>query len=553
MTFKDYLRIDEKVILQPELEKKLNKFEYNIIKSTSTSITINIITDNIRKKVLSEINLLLPNSEWENVGSSIGRIKVLQNDGMTLYIYAKSPTNNSKISFGGGENTKIGESIQNIGLYLSESDLNSKDLYSMIKNYTNNKDLNLSHPDGIVEKYMKDPETFNKYRASFIQILYASVQAKKEILLNNTKSIHLDIQKYYNILKKHKDTVSKNIKKENTADMVLYTGDNFLNNLENGKIISEDNNWIIKIFIDGKITNEFVQISLKSGGRIGDSKILTDIAKKFKFTVMDPVEENYIIYSNSLNEGFTEFIQKSYNYVKNIFKKLSNRLLSFFDKKFSKIEDELFNEIMKNSKFNENLNEKKFDSFAKEKMIWDEFKTDKKYYIKLFETKYAKSLDSIKNKLSSFGEQAKIKIEGSEYLKVPLSVTSEELRLIYYNIVSIQVFDDYIHTVTDLDDILKIEQALVIGNTTLPLIKIEASGNNPIEFIQIKKIKSPPKDAIGLLINKTKQHLSFYIFIISSLKQDDKYLKIQMRTSGNQYKIDGQSYISEKEYNNYMS
>jgi DNA-binding protein Fis len=459
--------------------------------------------------------------------------------------------NTSKINFGNGKNTKIGESIQNIGFYLTESDLSmdSEKLYKKILGI--NYKINSADPSGVEKKYLNSFETFKKYELSFIQILSASVEAIKQIRQNESKfssfnTVHKNIQRYYNILKKKK-LVNKNIKKENTADLILYTGKDILDNIENGKLVTREGSWVISVEVNGVEKNKIVQISLKSGGRIGDSSTLNIIANKYKKDIFDEIKENVIEYPQELEEGFLDYLKKTANKVFNYFKKIVKKAELFFKRYFKKYDDQLFNDLK-----NLSINEKRFDRLPKEDMIWEFYNSNQSAAKKLMEKKFNSAMSSIINKMNSFSVKTTYNIK-EKTLNIPKNITKEELRLIYYNVVSILTFSDYLDTVISIEDITKLEQEIVLGNSIFPLIKVEASGDNPVEFIRVSTPKSPPETVLGLLINKKEEHYVFYIFILSSIKDPKQYLKIQMRTSGDQYKIDGNAYVSEKQFKAYMS
>ncbi|MCD6436267.1 MAG: hypothetical protein J7L15_07750, partial [Clostridiales bacterium] len=171
---------------------------------------------------------------------------------------------------------------------------------------------------------------------------------------------------------------------------------------------------------------------------------------------------------------------------------------------------------------------------------------------KIMENKYNSAIGNIIKKVKGFN-RAEVSVD-LEKLNINLKISSKELRFVYFNVVSILTLKDYLDTLDTIQAVQDLEQEMVLGNTILPLIKVEASGKTPIEFIHIRVDTKPSHLPIfGLKIAKTKDHFSFYMLFMSSLKTEVKYLNVQMRTSGNQYKVDGQSYINLSQYNKKMN
>lgn len=443
------------------------------------------------------------------------------------------------INFSGGKNTKIGESIQVCGFFM-DLDLtdNFKFNETSYKNFIkqiNNKKLNLADPIGIIENYMSSEKDFINYSKSLFNILYASSLASKDLkrYLNFTGVIHNDINYFYSISRTKGFTDSK-ISKDNTADCVLYTGKNFLKNFENEKSVLDTSNYNVKIKIDGEVTNEFLQISLKSGGRLGDLSTFTSISNNHK----------YFMY-----ESFSSYLLSLKNKTKKIFLNIT--------KKFS----QTFNYIMKSIKgipkkheqiaislFNEGINENR-QTLPKEHEIFEKYKDEDEFNnLKL---KIHDGLHEIKNKLDSLGDGI---IYNLPDFKIPNKPNAKEMRFLYFNAVSILTMKEYLETISKVSDFQTVEIEMIYGNTLLPLVKVFTDYQNPIEYLPISndiknKIESIP--TFGFMFNVTKGgYLSFYIHILSTIHTNEPtYIKIQMRTKGSgQYVVDGQSLINYKQF-----
>jgi hypothetical protein len=132
---------------------------------------------------------------------------------------------------------------------------------------------------------------------------------------------------------------------------------------------------------------------------------------------------------------------------------------------------------------------------------------------------------------------------------------SKVLRFLYYNVVSLLIFNDYISKLDDIYKVVLLEFDAKYGNTKLPLIKVDTGMLNPVNYLPFpsemnEKLQVP---VMGVKMNesilkgyKEVTHLSFYINTLSfensnTEDKDIKYLNIQMRTkSDKQYAADVQ-------------
>ena len=453
---------------------------------------------------------------------------------------AKSGDGPAQVSFAGGGNTKMGESLQTCGFFMnitmnSEFDYNGKNFKKLLS-LLSDSNLNLSDGSGFKDKYLKDEKTFNRHQASIFSILYASSIAGKSLNTNLkfSKALHNNINSYY-ALSKEKNLVDMDINKDNTADCLLYSGSNLINNIKNpdSKIVGDTYN--IKVIIDGKVTNEYLQISLKSGGRIGDSPTFTQISSKFKYNPI--IEGMFRDMFTKISKTVSSVFLKMTNFVKNLLSKAKKNLKKT-PKEFSNIATNLF--------YNDKLIKETFKKFPNEDMIFEKY-SDKKELKKLL-TVVDEGLAALGGSLDAMGPGVIYKIP--KY-KTPSNPSKESLRFLYFNAVSILTMNEYIKSIGNPSDFQKLETEIVFGNTLLPLIKVFTDPTSAIEYLPIKKEKSNVNTEIpifGAVVNNTKDYLSFYIYILSDKPSEIEYLRIQMRTKGNQYVVDGQAYLSYEKF-----
>ncbi len=429
------------------------------------------------------------------------------------------------VSFAGGNNTAIGETLQIISMYLNKPISSFDDIKKL------NIDFNeLSNIKGLEDKYFNGDECIDAINS----VVTSIITTKNSLNLEKYKYIHKNIDEYYKILKNRKLVTA--LKKENTADVVFYTGKDFLNNLNDEKNEIFYDSHFIEIRRDGKTLNTFVQITLKSGGRLGDSKYLTDMSKEHR-VLGEGFLDLFTKIKNKLNIIYT----KTSNMVKNIIKTVENKVKGILSKnnKFDKYAKLGFNE----SKNNPN-----------EMEIWDYYMPGTKNYKKL-ESEFSVVYHDVLNIINSIKSKLGAGFISSVPKKIiPIPNNPKELRYYYYNLVSLKVLRDYLGDISNISDIEKIETEIVYGNTSLPLVKLD-SEKSSVDFLPFEKpfIKTIKPPTLAVKINTSGEHFSFYIYILSFLKSNFEknniyYLQIQMRTKGtSQYVIDGNSYKSQEQ------
>ena len=441
-----------------------------------------------------------------------------------------------RISFTGGKNTSIGESIQVCGLFMKNSDIKSYSaIVSAIKNVA--KSSELGDPDGIFDLYLRDEKLYEEYKESFDELLRSSINAMQRLNIKPDGFIHASIDTVFKKVLKSRNFVS-DLKKDNTADCVLYTGSDFLKNLANEEntITYNSANDDYRVFIkspDGTELNTFIQISLKAGGRLGSSAAFSQIAKKHTHLPQ--------------NEGFIDFVKRFTKSVVNFVIKNIAKLKSFNKIFFRKLER--FNDIfLKNSTFDLNEAGRK-PSFPKIEDIIKYYSTGDRYDVLAKEIK--SNIVLLKKELIRLGDGVVYKIP--DYTPDANIPEPSVLRMMHFNNVSLKTLLEFLKDIKKASDIPVIEVELVYGNTSLPLVKLTASAgtvNNPVEFLpkELKNTVSNELPSFGVLINTEKNnYLVFYFFIMSEIKKIDNapaYAKVQMRTSGNQYKVEGNNYES---------
>ena len=404
------------------------------------------------------------------------------------------------------------------------------------------------------------------------EIILAAILAGEEIRKTQsfkyTDAIHSKINDYYEITKA-RGLVNKSIKKENTADVVLYNGSNFLENLKNedNKVQpSEKNKYKIQIKNeDGKILNEFVQISLKAGGRIGDISAFTTISNnhKYMYHTTESTGSQEISFDESFSfKGLLGILNKFRNFVFKVSKKVKEKILSVKDFLFAKLKHidtfaqrankKLLKELLNEDYSFAGIDEARM-SLPSEKELFDKF-SDKRRYANLAK-KVNSGIKELKKELNKFGDNAIYQIP--EAIAVPSTPPSspKEMRYIYYNAVSVLTLLEYLHSIEEVKDFSKVEIDMIYGNTTLPLIKVYADPEHYIEFLatdpnaNLDNFKNN-YPIFGLKINQSGDHLSFYLYLLSITKTNEvAYIKIQMRTKQEkQYVVDGQSIITYQKF-----
>ena len=440
-----------------------------------------------------------------------------------------------QITFAGGDNTAMGESLQIAGLFMSDSDL-AKPLKPLIKLL---KSLPLSNGSGAIEKYLKTEELFDAYSASLYSILKAATIAGKELKahVNYNKVIHSDINKYYALLKSRGDVTS--MPKENTADCVLYNGADLLTVLSDVNNKIEFSDYKTKVVDkNGKVLTEFIQVSLKASGRIGDIATFTQISNNHK----------YFIY-----EGFGDYLKSLVKGAKNTFKGALNAIKNSVSKAMSmlKVLGKTSDDIQMRLFYDNNLTEAKKGGLPKEEDIQKKFGVPENY--KILKNKVDNGLKNLKSVLDKMGDGVIYNFPNYSAPNNPPA--ADELRLIYFNAVSIYTLLEYLNGLSSTSDFSNVEIEMMYGNTNLPLVKVFADPSNPIEYlpIEVKQGTSSNIPSFAVKINETKSYLSFYIFMLSvTHTEEPTYIKIQMRTKGNQYVVDGQSLINYNQFTKAM-
>ena len=435
------------------------------------------------------------------------------------------------IPFGSGGNTIIGESIQCIGFFYDPG---------TIEDFTYNKTKDLDkildkidvHDKEGPKKYWKDEDTFNIFRLSIYQLILNSHRSLSDIGLKPDNIIHKDISSYYKIAKEN--SYITDIGKENTADVVLYNGNNFLENLNEYEVDSD--NYIIKINKQKNNLNEFVQISLKANGRLGDLSSLNKIANKYK----------YMIY-----EDFSDFIKqiakKASNFLYSIPKKVKNFISSFtkkLDKTNSSFEEY---EISLMANLGLSMNEKKGVPGAEDFEILSK---DKDKFMNIVQV-LNKALVEVEVMLKNYGDAVKYKLP-KDKIKWHDGIDKDVTRYIYYNTVSVLTLRDFLKSNKNIEEMQYLEREIIYGNTSLPLIKVIGTDlNNYIEFLPMQKDDkmSGKYPILGVSIVKArglKGHYAIYFHILSTIYiKEPTYIQIQMRTKQvKQYVIDGNITIS---------
>jgi hypothetical protein len=199
---------------------------------------------------------------------------------------------------------------------------------------------------------------------------------------------------------------------------------------------------------------------------------------------------------------------------------------------------------------NESIEEAKRE-YPTKAVIWKKYnpKTQPINYkrlLNLYNRDYGILLNIVKTKVNNN--------KGIMYYELPDDIsykpdTDTELRLYYFNIVTIRTLIDYLKSIEKIQDTQGLEIEAVYGNTILPLVKIDTKliSNPVIELPIIQQQKIQTKMPIfGLTANKVskKDYLSFYIHILSIIEKME-YSIIQLRTKKDtQYVVDMKGYAS---------
>jgi len=485
---------------------------------------------------------------------------------------SKKTSGPKSIQFSGGNNTPIGESIQIAGMILPDPKkatafkFGKPGLYNDLKAFLTDSGNNLAAGNAFFDKYMAKEEDFNAYAESIVTTLGDAFQAMRELKSYMPKTaniLHKDIKEFYKI-SKNRNWIDKNISKDSTADCLLYTGPNFLSNLGNKESELDASDYDIKVKINGKVTNTFVQISLKNGGRLGDISTFTKIAD-------DIIRLSNMEKLTDLDEGFwggawdkvKGGIQKVTLNINNSIKKSISKLIKVLDIKkwdseFSKISRDLIaKDAPKGFKF-------KFweagGKYATEDEIFEVYKDAKKWQ-GLKATIDSGLLDIRKTLRTKLGDGVVVNMP---MYKLAQPTNKTKMRYLYYDAVSVLTMQNFLKKISTVEDFQKLEVDIMYGNTALPLVVVYTNDAIKLKKLPVlnqdnnKETREYPVVGFKYSISQAKQentaHLSFYFFVLSVTNTDEpKYIQIQMRTKQEkQYVVDGQGIYTYNQFKSKM-